>query len=145
MLTNTMKPIAAALLMLAFSTTSWAGFVEGVAAYNRGDFAAALQEWRPLAEQGHAPAQFNLRIMYNKGEGVAKDDVEAVKWYRRAAEQENDSDVLVHLSFVDFLILLTIFVVLLVVVNMRKEEAQKRKKPGGNANLARKTSATSVH
>ena len=62
MLTNTIKPIAAALLMLAFSTTSWAGFAEGLAAYEPGDFATALQEWRPLAEQGHAKAQFNLGL-----------------------------------------------------------------------------------
>jgi len=84
MLTNTMKPIAAALLMLAFSTTSWARFAEGSAAYERGGFATALQEWQSLAEQGIASAQFNLGLVYDNGEGVAKDDVEAVKWYRRA-------------------------------------------------------------
>jgi len=39
------------------------------------------------AEQGDAKAQFSLGAMYDKGEGVAKNDVEAVKWYRLAAEQ----------------------------------------------------------
>jgi TPR repeat protein len=29
--------------------------------------------------------------MYEKGEGVSQSDVEAAKWYRKAAEQENDS------------------------------------------------------
>ena len=87
MLTNTIKPIAAALLILAFSTTSWAGLAEGLAAYKRGDFATALQEWRPLAEQENSSTQFNLGFVYDNGEGVAKDDVEAVKWYWRAAEQ----------------------------------------------------------
>ena len=42
---------------VGFSTTRWAGFAEGLAAYEPGDFATALQEWRPLAEQGHAKAQ----------------------------------------------------------------------------------------
>ena len=33
------------------------------------------------------PAQFNLGVMYENGRGVAKDEVEAVKWYRKAADQ----------------------------------------------------------
>ena len=32
-------------------------------------------------------AQYNLGLMYDKGEGVGKNDAEAVKWYRRAADQ----------------------------------------------------------
>ncbi len=47
----------------------------------------ALREWRPLAEQGNANAQFFLGVMYDKGRGVPQDDAEAVKWYRKAAEQ----------------------------------------------------------
>ena len=31
--------------------------------------------------------RYNLGICYNNGEGVAKDATEAVKWYRKAAEQ----------------------------------------------------------
>ena len=72
---------------LGLTAPAWAGFDEGVAAYNRGDFATAIREWRPLAEQGHASAQFNLGLMYGEGEGVPQDDAEAVKWYRKAAEQ----------------------------------------------------------
>ena len=34
-----------------------------------------------------AGAQSNLGAMYETGQGVAEDDVEAVKWYRKAAEQ----------------------------------------------------------
>ncbi len=62
-------------------------FEDGVAAYRRGDYAAALKFWRPLAEQGHAEAQYNLGIVYYKGRGVPQDDAEAVTWYRKAAEQ----------------------------------------------------------
>ena len=50
-----------------------AGFDEGVAAFKRGDYATALREWRPLAEQGDADTQFNLALMYRKGEGVPQD------------------------------------------------------------------------
>ncbi len=62
-------------------------FKDGEAAAQRGDYATALQLWRPLAEQGHARAQVNLGHMYSKGRGVPLDDAEAVKWYRIAAEQ----------------------------------------------------------
>lgn len=40
-----------------------------------------------LAGQGDAYAQFSLGIMYAKGVGVAKDEVEAFRWFRKAAEQ----------------------------------------------------------
>ena len=38
-------------------------FQRGVEAYERGDHATALKEWRPLAEQGHVSAQYNLGSM----------------------------------------------------------------------------------
>lgn len=50
--------------------------------------AESLTEMRARAEQGHAEAQYLLARCYALGEGVPKDAVEAVKWYRRAAEQE---------------------------------------------------------
>lgn len=59
----------------------------GEKAYARGDYAAALLEWRPLAEQGDPLAQTMLGIMYDFHQGVAHDDAEAVKWYRMAAIQ----------------------------------------------------------
>jgi len=62
-------------------------FADGWEAYNRGDYAIALAEWQPLAEQGNADAQNWLGFMYQNGRGVAQDDKEAVKWYRKAAEQ----------------------------------------------------------
>ncbi len=51
------------------------------------DFAAALSEWRQMAEQGQAIAQYNLGITYEYGRGVRQNDVEAVKWYRKASAQ----------------------------------------------------------
>ena len=75
------------VLVLLWPVTVLAGLEEGLAAYQRGDFATAMREWRPLAEVGDANAQFNLGAMYANGEGVSKDDAEAVKWYRLAAAQ----------------------------------------------------------
>ena len=62
-------------------------FQKGFAAYDAGDYATALKEWRPLAEQGIAGAQYNIGQMYRNGTGVLQDYAEAVKWYRLAAEQ----------------------------------------------------------
>ncbi len=48
-----MKRVTAfAVLLVVLAAPAWAGFDEGLAAYNRGDYATALREWRPLAAQG---------------------------------------------------------------------------------------------
>ena len=65
------------------------GINAGVAAYKWGAYGIALREWRPLAEQGNAKAQYNLGHMYRHGQGVPQDDAEAVGWWRKAAEQGN--------------------------------------------------------
>ena len=41
----------------------------------------------PRAWSGEPDGQCSLGVMYAKGEGVAQDYAEAVKWFRRAAEQ----------------------------------------------------------
>ncbi len=83
------RTLAATLLCLMLATPTWAGFYEGLAAYKLGEYATALREWRRLAEQGHAKTQYNLGVLYQKGQGVPQDDAEALQWYRKAAEQGN--------------------------------------------------------
>ena len=46
-----------------------------------------LESLRKNAAQGDARAQYELGEMYDKGEGVAANSDEAVKWYHKAAEQ----------------------------------------------------------
>lgn len=62
-------------------------YQEGVDAYTKGDFAVALDKFKPLAESGNTLAQFNLGVMYRQGQGVAADDKQAVAWWSKAAEQ----------------------------------------------------------
>jgi len=64
-------------------------FNKGLEAAQKGDFATALNEWRPLAQQGDADAQYNLGSMYGNGQGVTQDFTEALKWYRLSAAQGN--------------------------------------------------------
>jgi len=65
-------------------------FEVGVEAWGRGDYDTALQEFRPLAEQGHAQAQVNLGIMSSQGRGVPKDYVQAHRWHTLAASRGDD-------------------------------------------------------
>ena len=46
-----------------------------------------IEEVKAKAEAGDAESEMELGRRYNKGEGVVKDQVEAVKWIRKAAEQ----------------------------------------------------------
>jgi uncharacterized protein len=86
-----MKSIRYAVVALMLTPAAGAAqdFEAGLDAVEAGDYATALQEWRPLAEQGRADAQAYLGVMYNFGEGVPLDHAEAVRWYRLAAEQGN--------------------------------------------------------
>jgi TPR repeat protein len=85
-----MKRIATAALIILFTLPAWADFQDGWNAYERGDYATALQEWQPLADQGDASAQNNLGFMYYKGTGVPQDYVLAHMWWNLAAAQGAD-------------------------------------------------------
>ena len=76
-----------AVLLGGLGCSGGGDYEKGVAAYNRDDFATALREWTPLAEQGDASAQSFLGWMYDNGQGVPQNDKTAVKWYTLAAEQ----------------------------------------------------------
>ena len=79
------------LTLLVGNPAFSADWKKGWTASQSGDYATALREWTPLAEQGDADAQYNLGVMYEKGRGVLQDYKTAVKWYRLAAEQGNAS------------------------------------------------------
>ena len=66
---------------------------KGVAALQADDYAAALSEWRPLAERGNTRAQQWLAYMYAAGKGVPQDYAEAIRWYKLAAEQGDGSAI----------------------------------------------------
>jgi len=70
------------------SVASAADFHTGMSAYHDGDYATAYDEWLPLAEDGSAPAQFNLGLLYRYGKGRPTDPETALVWYRKAAESD---------------------------------------------------------
>jgi TPR repeat protein len=75
------------LLLLASASVLAGDFEVGWEALQRGDYATAFSKWEPLAGQGNAKAQYNVGLMYYKGEGVAQDDKQAVHWWTKAAKQ----------------------------------------------------------
>lgn len=88
-----MKSLSYLLLMLSFSTMSHLAraddFSEGVALYEQRNFPAAAAAFKKAADQGKSDAQFNLGLMYLKGEGVAQDYIEAKALFEKAAQQNN--------------------------------------------------------
>jgi len=97
------------VVMLAIpQLTNAASYQRGLEAYNKGDYKTALVEWQPLAQQGisetvfnlgpvntshlireqhNAMAQFNLGVIYLKGQGVVSNKVESHYWFNLAASQ----------------------------------------------------------
>ena len=80
-------PILLLLSLVSFAVPARADFQAGMDAKNRGDYAKALREWRPLAEQGEARAQFYLGMLYENGDGVPEDFGKAREWYQKSADQ----------------------------------------------------------
>ena len=71
-------------LCLLVTSSVWGDFQTGEDAYYQGDYATALKEFLPLAEQGDGKAQYRLGCMYEFGNGMRKDEEEADLWYRKA-------------------------------------------------------------
>lgn len=88
----TMKTLCR-LIMTAFlltvSTGTQAGLQEGIAAYNKGSYQAALNEFGPLAASGNAIAQLYLGRIYMQGLGSKPDYGKAISWTRKAAMKKN--------------------------------------------------------
>jgi hypothetical protein len=76
--------LAAAMLVTG---PAMADVKAGVDAWARGDFRAAVEEWRGPAVAGDADAQFNLGQAYKLGRGVPLDPALAESWFRKAALQ----------------------------------------------------------
>lgn len=78
-----------AAVFLVVSATVQADFQDGIEAYNSGNYLYAFDEFRALALNGDAAAQYRLGAMYDKGEGAPKDGEQAASWYIKAAMQDD--------------------------------------------------------
>jgi uncharacterized protein len=76
-----------ASVLAVIASPALADVKAGVDAWSRGDYAAAIKEWRQPAIAGDPDAQFNMGQAYKLGRGVPVDLELAEDWYRRAALQ----------------------------------------------------------
>ena len=74
------------LVLIAWSSPARADFDSARAAYERGDFAAAFQEWGRLSRAGDPAAQYQLGQLYAEGLGTARDEAEGLRWIKHAAD-----------------------------------------------------------
>ena len=79
--------VLAAVLSLTFTQLAAQDYQKAMTAFENGDYAAALQEWLPLAEQGEPGAQAMLGMIYKSGLGTPKDITKSLLWFRLAADQ----------------------------------------------------------
>lgn len=76
--------------LTAFHSTAWANsqdFNNGVEAFQSGDYKTAFKYFESLAKKGNKSAQYNIAFMYENGHGVKQSNAEALKWYKKAADQ----------------------------------------------------------
>ena len=79
--------LSVAVVLCGLAGIAAADFQQGLAAYNRGDFQTALEQWQPLADAGDPTAQTALGEMYYNGRGVVADRATAASWFLKAADQ----------------------------------------------------------
>jgi len=80
------------LIAAAFAAMVWAGSAQanvknGLDYFMRGEYGAAVEAFRPLAEAGDPSAQYFLGIIYLNGYAAPPTPDAAVDWLTRAAEQ----------------------------------------------------------
>src|SRR4051812_15389727 len=59
-------------------------------AYTKQDFTKAFHDFQELAELGQPVAQFDLAIMYARGEGARQSDIYAYAWASLAADNGSE-------------------------------------------------------
>ena len=83
------------VLMLSSSASLAQDFDKGLAAYESGDFATALEEWRPLAEQGDATAQSSVCHQCSRcsGRSLPYLMTTTTRWYVKHPKENTMSNI----------------------------------------------------
>ncbi len=73
--------------LASFCRPGQAAYFDGMEAYRQNDYKTALREFKAVEED--VKSLYMIGVVYEKGQGVAIDYAEAVRWYRKAADKEN--------------------------------------------------------
>jgi TPR repeat protein len=82
---NRLGMISAVAALLLFPCGSARAQSSGQAAAKK----KSIEDLREIAYAGNVAAQVQLGVIYLTGDGVPRNDTEAVKWLRKAADQDN--------------------------------------------------------
>jgi len=83
--------LVAGLVMGLATGPALADTASGLTHFHDGEFAEAQLAWRQAAQQGDGRAALYLGVSYDAGQGVPRDEIQALLWYRRAADAGNAS------------------------------------------------------
>jgi TPR repeat protein len=79
--------LSVVLLFMTTGLVAAASLEKGKTALDKGDFRTAVRIYSELSNQGDRTAQRQLGLMYDEGQGIAKQHHQAVRWYSVAASQ----------------------------------------------------------
>lgn len=82
---NTTRAISTLALVLLFPCGATRAQSSGPAVAKK----KSIEDLKQIAYAGDVAAQVQLGVIYLTGDGVPRDDAEAVKWLRKAADQDN--------------------------------------------------------
>lgn len=81
-------------LLVCTPMGAYADYSDGLYQYLRGQYSKALNEFKPLANEGNPEAQYVLGSMYAQGKGVLQDYAQAHAWFNIAASQGHEKAAL---------------------------------------------------
>ena len=96
------RTFLAASVLFAFTIgpkPAWADLGSAAAAYKKGEFASAFQQFKELAELGQPEAQLDLAIMYARGEGTTPSNTYAHAWASLASANGESRAATLRLRF----------------------------------------------
>lgn len=85
-----MKRLFLFFVVMGFSLSSHAGFVEGEEAFNDQRYTQAFNEFLPLAEAGDFRSEYYIGYLYLNGYGVAQNNKKALQYLQRAIDKNYD-------------------------------------------------------
>lgn len=66
---------------------AWGDFDSGLFAYSMGNYAEAAREFEASARRGEPQGEYYLGLLYEEGQGLARDYALARQWYLKAADR----------------------------------------------------------
>lgn len=76
------------LFVVGWAHMAFAGVAQGIAGYQKGDYANAFNEWRQPARDGDVRAQYGMGLVAYHGSENFKNFMRAAHWFHKAASQD---------------------------------------------------------